>query len=293
MATILDGRSLAKTMRAELNDEVAEFKQRYGSTPTIAVVRAGEDPASVSYAGAIERAFGNRGMGFSLHALPDTASQKEIVAVVAGLNADPDVHGIMVQEPLPKGIDEAAVKAALSPDKDVDGVTAINVGRLTMAAPSGRPSGVGPFFAPATPSGGMEILRRYGVELRGKQAVVVGRSTIVGKPMALLMLRDNATVTVCHSRTADLAAVCRTGDILCAAVGRAQMIKSDWIKSGAVVIDFGVNFTAEGKMVGDVDFEAVKEVAGMITPVPGGTGPMTNVMLMKNVLEAARRQVGS
>lgn len=290
-ATILDGRALAKTMRGEINQEVAQFKEEYGFAPTIAVVRAGEDPASVSYAKTIQRAFEKRGMGFSLHTLPETASQQEIVDLVTRLNADPEVHGIMVQEPLPKGIDEAAVKAALSPDRDVDGVHPVNAGRLAQVAPRGRPLGVGPYFVPATPAGGMEMLRRNGVELEGKRAVVVGRSNIVGKPMALLLLQQNATVTLCHSRTRNLDAVCRQADVLCAAVGRAQMIKGDWIKPGAVVIDFGVNFDEEGKMLGDVDFEAAKEVAGMITPVPGGTGPMTNIMLMKNVLEAARRQV--
>jgi methylenetetrahydrofolate dehydrogenase (NADP+)/methenyltetrahydrofolate cyclohydrolase len=197
----------------------------------------------------------------------------------------------MIQEPLPKGIDQAAIKAALSPDKDVDGVHPLNTGRLAQVAPVGRPAGVEAYFVPATPAGGLEILKRYEVPLQGKHAVVVGRSTIVGKPMALLLLRENATVTICHSRTQDLAAVCRQADILCAAVGRAKMIKGDWIKSGAVVIDFGVNFQ-DGKMCGDVDYDEAAEVAGMITPVPGGTGPITNIMLMRNVLEAAERQTG-
>lgn len=290
-ATILSGRELAKTIQEEINDKVAAFQAKYGFAPTIAVLRAGDDPASVSYARAIEKAFSGRGMGFSLHTLPEAATQAEIVALVAELNANKDIHGIMVQEPLPKGIDEAAVKDALSPDKDVDGVHPVNAGRLAQVAPVGRPPMVGPFFVPATPAGGLEILKRYHVELQGKHAVIVGRSNIVGKPMAMLLLRENATVTLCHSRTADLPAVCRSGDILCAAVGRAQMIKGDWIKPGAVVIDFGVNFL-EDKMVGDVDFAAAQEVAGMITPVPGGTGPMTNVMLMRNVIEAATRQVG-
>jgi methylenetetrahydrofolate dehydrogenase (NADP+)/methenyltetrahydrofolate cyclohydrolase len=290
-AMILSGRELAKTMQEEINAEVAAFKAEYGFVPFIAVLRAGEDAASVSYARAIERAFGARGMGFSLHTLPETASQAEIVALVTTLNADKNVHGIMVQEPLPKGIDEAVVKDALSPDKDVDGVHPVNAGRLAQAAPVGRPPMVGPFFVPATPAGGLEILKRYKVELKGEHAVIVGRSNIVGKPMAMLLLRENATVTLCHSRTADLPAVCRSGDILCAAVGQAQMIKGDWIKPGAVVIDFGVNFVGE-QMVGDVDFAAAQEVAGMITPVPGGTGPMTNVMLMRNVIEAAKRQAG-
>jgi methylenetetrahydrofolate dehydrogenase (NADP+)/methenyltetrahydrofolate cyclohydrolase len=288
-ATILDGKALAETLRAEVDAEVAKFKAEFGYAPAIAVVRAGEDPASVSYAGQIQKMFEKRGMAFSLHTLPETAEQAEIVALVEKLNNDPHVHGIMMQEPLPKGVDEAAIKAVLSPDKDVDGVHPVNTGRLAQAAPVGRPAGVGPFFVPATPAGGLEILKRYNVVIKGKMAVVVGRSTIVGKPMALLLMREDATVTVAHSRTPDLAGVCRQADILCAAVGRANIITANMIKPGAAVIDFGVNFV-DGKMMGDVDFEGVKEVAGMITPVPGGTGPMTNVMLARNVLEAARRQ---
>jgi methylenetetrahydrofolate dehydrogenase (NADP+)/methenyltetrahydrofolate cyclohydrolase len=290
-ATILNGRELARTMRAEIDEAVAKFKDKHNVTPTIAVVRAGEDPASVSYANAIRRTAEKRGMGFSVHVLPETAGQGAIVELVRQLSADTSIHGIMVQEPLPKGIDEAAVKEALAPDKDVDGVHAINAGRLAQVAPVGRPPGVLDYFVPATPAGGLEILKRYNVEISGKHAVVVGRSNIVGKPMSLLLLRENATVTVAHSRTADLAEVCRSADILCAAVGRVKIITSNMVKPGAVIIDFGVNFDDEGNMVGDVDFEAVKEVAGMITPVPGGTGPMTNVMLMLNVLEAARRQI--
>ena len=289
-ATILSGRELAKAIQEEIVVEVNAFRAKHGFAPTIAVLRAGEDPASVSYAGAIEKAFTGRGLGFALHTLPETASQAEIVSFVARLNGDKAVHGIMVQEPLPKGIDEAAVKEALSSDKDVDGVHPVNAGRLLQVSPVGRPPMVGPFFVPATPAGGLEMLKRSRVPLAGKNAVVVGRSTIVGKPMALLLLRENASVTLCHSRTSDLAAVCRSGDILCAAVGQPRMIKGDWLKPGAVVIDFGVNFV-DGKMCGDVDFDTAVAVAGMITPVPGGTGPMTNVMLMRNVIEAARRQV--
>lgn len=288
-ATILDGRATAKTMRQEIADAVAEFKQRHGITPTIAVLRAGEDPGSVWYANAIQKTMASQGMESQIHVLPETASQQEMADWVAKLNADPGVHGIMIQEPMPKGIDEAAVKAALSPDKDVDGVHEVNAGRLALAAPAGRPPGVRPFFVPATPAGGMELMRRYGIEFSGKHAVVLGRSSIVGKPMALLLMRENATVTVCHSRTADLPGVCRQADILCVAVGRAEMVRGDWIKPGAVVVDFGVN-DVEGNMVGDVAYDEAAEVAGMITPVPGGTGPMTNIMLMLNVLEAARRQ---
>jgi methylenetetrahydrofolate dehydrogenase (NADP+)/methenyltetrahydrofolate cyclohydrolase len=288
--TILDGRALAQVLRTELETELAAFKDRYAVTPTIAVLRAGEDPASVSYAGMIERGFVGRGMGFVPRILPDTASEDEIVSAVRELNADATVHGIMIQEPLPRGIDEANVKAALSPTKDVDGVHPLNAGRLAQVAPVGRPAGVGPYFIPATPAGGLELLKRNDVPLAGRQAVVLGRSNIVGKPMALLLLRENATVTICHSRTADLPQVCRQADLLCVAVGRAKMVKGSWVKPGAVVIDFGVNFEA-GKMCGDVDFDDAAEVAGMITPVPGGTGPMTNVMLMCNVLEAAKQQV--
>jgi methylenetetrahydrofolate dehydrogenase (NADP+)/methenyltetrahydrofolate cyclohydrolase len=290
-AIILNGRQVAKTMRAEIDKAVVAFKDEYSVTPTIAVVRVGEDPASVSYANAIRRTAEKRGMGFSIHVLLETASQKTVVELVRQLSADTGVHGIMVQEPLPKGIDEAAVKEALDPEKDVDGVHTVNAGRLVQVAPVGRPPGVLDYFVPATPAGGLEILKRYDIKISGKYVVVVGRSNIVGKPMALLLLRENATVTVAHSRTANLAEVCRNADILCAAVGRAKIITADMVKPGAIVIDFGVNFDDEGNMLGDVDFEAVKEVAGMITPVPGGTGPMTNVMLMFNVLEAARRQV--
>ena len=290
-ATILNGSELAKSMRAEIEAEVSDFIKKYGYKPTAAVVRAGDDQASISYSNALEKALGGRGLGFQLHTLPGNATQGEIVALVTKLNKDTAIHGIMIQEPLPKGINEAAIKDALSPDKDVDGVHPINAGRLAQAAPAGRPPMVGPFFVPATPAGGMEILKRNKINLQGKHAVVVGRSNIVGKPMALLLLRENASVTLCHSQTDDLPGMCRTADILCAAVGKANMIKGDWIKPGAIVIDFGVNFIGE-KMVGDVDFEEAVKVAGMITPVPGGTGPMTNIMLMKNVIEAAKIAAG-
>jgi methylenetetrahydrofolate dehydrogenase (NADP+) / methenyltetrahydrofolate cyclohydrolase len=290
-AMILDGKATAKTMQGELDAAVAAFKEKTGVTPTIAVVRAGEDPGSVWYANAIKKTMAARGMDAQLHVLPETATQEELVALVAGLNADPGVHGIMVQEPMPKGIDEGVVKAALSPEKDVDGVHEVNAGRLAMVAPAGRPAGVGPFLVPATPAGGMELMRRNGVEFNGKNAVVLGRSNIVGKPMALLLMRENATVTVCHSRSKDLPGICRGADILCVAVGRPEMVRGDWIKPGAVVVDFGVN-DVEGKMVGDVAYAEASEVAGLITPVPSGTGPMTNVILCLNVLEAAKRQVG-
>lgn len=290
-ATILSGSELAKSMRVQIETEVAEFIQKYGLKPTAGVVRAGDDPASISYSNALEKALGGRGLGFQLHTLPENAKQNEIAALVAKLNQDASIHGIMIQEPLPKGIDEAAVKDALSPAKDIDGVHPVNIGRLAQAAPAGRPPMVGPFFVPATPAGGMEILKSQNVSFAGKHAVIVGRSNIVGKPMALLLLRENASVTLCHSQTADLPSMCRTADVLCAAVGKAKMIKGDWIKPGAIVIDFGVNFIAD-KMVGDVDFDEAVNVAGMITPAPGGTGPMTNIMLMKNLIAAARLTAG-
>jgi len=288
-AQILDGRTVAKEIQAELAAEAAALKEKYGITPTIAVVRAGEDPASVSYANAIKKTFESQGFGFRLHVLPETASQEEMIKLVKELSADPGVHGIILQEPFPKGWDEARIKESLDPAKDVDGVHPVNAGRLAQVAPVGRPPGVLDYFVPATPLGGLELLKRYGITISGKRAVVVGRSNIVGKPMAMLLLREDATVTICHSRTPDLGAVCREADILCVAVGRAKLITADMVKPGAIVVDFGVNFV-DGKMVGDVDFEAVKEVASAITPVPGGTGPMTNAMLLKNVLEAAKRQ---
>lgn len=289
-AKVLDGRVLAKTVGDEVEAEVAAFVARYGVQPGIAVLRAGEDRASVSYADALAKSFARRGLAFRLVALPETATQTQILAAVAALNADLAIHGIMVQEPFPRGVNEAAVNEALSPAKDVDGVHPVNAGRLAQAEPVGRGGPPDDFFVPATPAGGLELLKLSGVLLQGKLAVIVGRSAIVGKPMALLLLRENATVMICHSRTDGLADACRRADVLCAAVGRARMIKGDWIKPGAAVIDFGVNFV-DGAMCGDVDYEAAGEIAGLITPVPGGTGPMTNVMLMKNVLAAARRAV--
>ncbi|NLS79025.1 MAG: bifunctional 5,10-methylenetetrahydrofolate dehydrogenase/5,10-methenyltetrahydrofolate cyclohydrolase [Chloroflexi bacterium] len=288
-AQLLDGRALSSAMRKELDAEIAAIKAELGVTPKIAVVRAGEDPASVSYANAIQRTCELRKLAFEMHALPEEVGEAELLSRVVRLNEDPGVHGIMIQEPLPKGIRAEVITDALSPAKDIDGVHPANTGRLAQAEPVGRSAGVSDFFVPATPAGGLELLKRHGVALNGKLAVIVGRSRIVGKPMAMLLLRENATVILCHSRTADLPAICRQADILCAAVGRAKMITADWVKPGAVVVDFGVNFQNE-VMVGDVDFEGVQEVASMITPVPGGTGPMTNVMLLKNLLEAARRQ---
>ena len=289
-AKILDGRALAKEVKEEVIAGVNDFKAKHGFTPTIAVVRAGDDPASVSYAKMIKKSFEKAKMNFALHTLPDTASQEEVTDQVAALNADNNVHGIMVQEPLPKGIDDTAIKAVILPEKDADGVSPINAGRLAQASPVGRAEEVKDYIVPATPLGGLEILKRSGVKIDGKRAVVVGRSNIVGRPMSFLLMQHHATVSMCHSHTRPLGNATRQADILCVAVGVAKLIKGDMIKPGAIVIDFGFN-RSEGEWVGDVDFEEAKEVAGMITPVPGGTGSMTNVILMRNVLEAAQRQI--
>jgi len=289
-AKILDGRAMAIEVRQEIVAEVTEFQEQHGFAPTIAVVRAGDDPASVSYAKMIKRSFENAGMNFILHELPETASLEEIIDVIATLNADGGVHGIMVQEPLPKGIDEDEIKATIRASKDADGVNPINAGRLAQAAPVSSTPAEPDYLVPATPLGGLEMLKRSGVEMSGKQAVVVGRSNIVGRPMSFLLMQHHATVSMCHSRTRPLGNVTRQADILCTAVGVPNLIKADMVKPGAVVIDFGFNRLGD-KWVGDVDFDEVKEVAGMITPVPGGTGSMTNVMLMKNVLEAAKTQM--
>ena len=289
-AQILDGRAMAKEVRKEIVADVASFREEYGFAPTIAVVRAGDDPASVSYAKMIQRSFENAGMNFQMHALPGTLSLDEIIDVIAMLNADGDVHGIMVQEPLPKGIEEDEIKATIRADKDADGVSPINAGRLAQAPPISSTPVEQDYLVPATPLGGLEMLKRSGVEMSGKQAVVVGRSNIVGRPMSFLLMQHHATVSMCHSRTRPLGNVTRQADILCTAVGVPNLIKADMVKPGAVVIDFGFNRLGD-KWVGDVDFDEVKEVAGMITPVPGGTGSMTNVMLMRNVLEAAGKQM--
>jgi methylenetetrahydrofolate dehydrogenase (NADP+)/methenyltetrahydrofolate cyclohydrolase len=281
---------MAKEVRKEIIDDVAEFEAEYGFAPTIAVVRAGSDPASVSYAKMIKRSFENAGMNFVMHALPDSVSQEEIIDLVHMLNADSSVSGIMVQEPLPRGIDDIAIKSAIAPEKDADGVNPINAGRLAQAAPVGRSLGVKDYLVPATPLGGLEILKRSGIEMDGARAVVVGRSNIVGRPMTFLLMQHHATVSMCHSHTRPLGEVTREADILCVAVGVAELIKADMVKPGATVIDFGFNKKGD-QWVGDVDFEEVKKVAGAITPVPGGTGSMTNVMLMRNVLEAARRRM--
>jgi methylenetetrahydrofolate dehydrogenase (NADP+)/methenyltetrahydrofolate cyclohydrolase len=289
-AKILDGRTLAKTIRAETEKDVAAFQEEWGVQPTLALVRAGDNPASVSYARMIKRTCEQRGIAFQAHTRPDGVTEDEIVKLIQDLSADEMVHGIIIQKPLPQGLSEAVITEALDPAKDVDGQHPLNAGRLTQAAFVDRPQDIGPYFVPATPSGGIEILKRYGVDVDGKRAVIVAASNLVGKPLAMLLIQNWATVTVCDLHTNPLSEMTREADILCSATGVAHLITADMVKPGATVIDFG--FTRlEGKWVGDVDFEAVKEVAGAITPVPGGTGAMTNEMLMRNVLSAAQRLV--
>ena len=278
-AQLLDGRSTANQIRDEIKGEVAQFVQQYGRMPSLAVVRVGDDPASVSYARMIQKTAEQVGIRFAPSFVSSETTQADLAQIVAGLSADGLIDGIIVQEPLPRGINRSGIVAALSPAKDVDGVHPINVGLLVQ--------GAGDYLPPATPSGGIELLERHGIPLSGKRAVVVGRSNVVGRPMAILLLHRHATVTICHSRTADLAQECLRAEILVAAIGKARLVTGEMVAPGAVVVDFGVNFEG-GQMVGDVDFAAASERAAWITPVPGGTGPMTNVMLMHNVLKAAK-----
>jgi methylenetetrahydrofolate dehydrogenase (NADP+)/methenyltetrahydrofolate cyclohydrolase len=278
MATIIDGVKVAATVRERAAVRVRELESR-GVTPCLAVVLVGDDPASASYVRMKERDCEEVGIRSLDHRLPATTTQAELDALIDSLNADAAVHGILVQMPLPDHLDAEAVIERIVPAKDVDGFHAESLGLLVRGLPG---------FRACTPAGVMEMLRAYEIDPAGMRAVVVGRSTIVGKPMALLLLEANATVTVCHSRTADLAGVCREADLLVAAIGRARMIDASYVKAGAVVIDVGINRTGEG-MVGDVDFASVEPIASAITPVPGGVGPMTRAMLMANTVAAAAR----
>ena len=275
-ARIIDGKSIAKELRESLAPRVAALKEQ-GITPGLTVIVVGDDPASEIYVRNKERACVKLGMNSQVLRFPAETTQEEILNTVRLLNQDDSVHGILVQLPLPRHIDEQAVLRAIDPDKDVDGFHAMNAGRLMNGEPG---------FVACTPKGVMRLLEVSGAELDGKNAVVVGRSNIVGKPMALLLLQKNCTVTIAHSHTKDLAAVTRSADILVVAVGRAGFITGDMIKPGAAVMDVGIN-RVDGKVVGDVDFESAKEVASCITPVPGGVGAMTIAMLMENTVEAA------
>jgi methylenetetrahydrofolate dehydrogenase (NADP+)/methenyltetrahydrofolate cyclohydrolase len=289
-AKVLNGRELSKKIRFEIETEVSQFAAEYGATPTLALVRAGDDPASVSYAGMIERSCKQTGIRFEAHTLPAGTGEEELVRLMRKLNADANVHGIILQQPLPAGIRSELVVEAMDPAKDVDGAHPLNAGRLARAAFVDRPQDVGPYFVPATPLGGLEILKRYGIEIDGQRAVIIGASNLIGKPMSLLLTRHWATVTVCDLHTKPLSDMTKQADILVSVTGVAHLISADMIKPGATVLDFGFA-QMEDKWVGDVDYEAALEVAGAITPVPGGTGPMTNMMLMRNTLTAAERQV--
>jgi methylenetetrahydrofolate dehydrogenase (NADP+)/methenyltetrahydrofolate cyclohydrolase len=282
MAEIIDGKAIAKKVRDEVSAAAARFAAERGRQPGLEVVLVGEDPASVVYTRNKEKAAVESGVRGKLHRLPAETTEAELLAMIGRLNADDAVDGILVQLPLPKHIREQAVLDAIDPKKDVDGFHPTNAGLLSV----GRPA-----LVPCTPSGVMRLLAEAKTKLEGARAVVVGRSNIVGKPMAQLLLGANATVTIAHSRTRELAAVCREADVLVAAVGRAKIIGRDWVKPGATVIDVGMNRDDAGKLCGDVDYAAAFEVAGAITPVPGGVGPMTIACLLENTLKAARARL--
>lgn len=286
-ATIIDGFAVAAELREQVAAEAAALKASHDVTPGLAVILVGEDPASAVYVRNKLKATAECGLKSLEFKLPATASEAEVLGLVQRLNADPTVHGILVQLPLPKQIDSDKVLGLIDPDKDVDGFHPVNAGRLSVGLPG---------FVPCTPRGSQILIDRLLPDLSGKTAVVIGRSNIVGKPMAQLLLSRNATVTIAHSRTKDLPAVCRTADVLVAAVGRPLMVKGDWIKPGAIVIDVGINrieVDGKGKIVGDVDFDDAVKVAGAITPVPRGVGPMTIACLMLNTLDSARRAAGA
>ncbi len=281
-AKIIDGNALARQIRSEVAQRAAALVAA-GCTPGLAVILVGEDPASAVYVRNKVKDCEESGIRSILDRLPADTTEEALLARVRELNADPSVHGVLVQLPLPRHMDSHRVIETIAPEKDVDGFHVSNAGALMTGTPR---------FRPCTPYGVMKMLEHAGVKLDGVEAVVVGRSNIVGKPQAMMLLEANATVTICHSRTRDLAAHCRRADVLIAAVGRARMITGDMIKPGAVVIDVGINRQADGKLCGDVDFDSAKEVASLITPVPGGVGPMTITMLLANTIESADRAAG-
>jgi methylenetetrahydrofolate dehydrogenase (NADP+)/methenyltetrahydrofolate cyclohydrolase len=281
-AQLIDGKALAAKLRAELGPRVERLKAA-GHTPGLAVILVGDDPASAIYVRNKVKACEEAGIRSWRDTLPADTTQAALLARISALNADPNVHGILVQMPLPKHLNAEDVLDTIAFDKDVDGLHATNAGLTLMGKPH---------FRSCTPYGAMKMLESIGVPLAGAHAVVIGRSNMVGKPMAMLLLAANATVTICHSATRDLPSITRQADILVAAVGRARLVTADMVKPGAAVIDVGINRTPEGKLVGDVDFEGVSKVAGWITPVPGGVGPMTITMLLVNTVEAAERKAG-
>ena len=279
---ILEGKAVAAKVLAEVKAGVAAFTARTGVQPTLAVVLVGEDPASQIYVRNKKRAADDVGIASRDFLFPAGCSQAELSETIRNINADPSVHGILLQLPLPKGLDENEAVNAIAPAKDADGLHPVSLGNLLAGKPS---------MVPCTPAGCIEILDHYGIPLEGAEAVVVGRSRLVGKPLAQLLLGRNATVTMCHTRTRDLAGHCRRADVLCVAAGRPRFITGDMVKEGAVVIDVGVNRLDTGKLAGDVDFDSASKRARAITPVPGGVGLMTVAMLMKNTLLAATRQL--
>ncbi|MCK2157931.1 bifunctional methylenetetrahydrofolate dehydrogenase/methenyltetrahydrofolate cyclohydrolase FolD [Exiguobacterium sp. 17-1] len=277
MAVVIDGKQVAQSYRLKLKEEVARLKEQR-IQPKLTVILIGEDPASQSYVRGKEKAAQEIGMDSDLIRLSEETKESELLHLIERLNADASVHGILVQLPLPKHIDESKVIFAISPEKDVDGFHPVSVGKMMIGEPT---------FLPCTPNGILHLVKEMNVPIAGRHVVVVGRSQIVGKPVGILFLNESATVTYCHSKTADLGAMTRQADILIVAVGVPKLITADMVKPDAVVIDVGVN-RVDGKLVGDVEFEAVKEVASMITPVPGGVGPMTITMLLHNTIEAAK-----
>ena len=281
MANIIDGKKIAAEVRAEIAAECAALKAK-GVTPGLAVIIVGEDPASQVYVRNKKKGCEEVGFHSEVYELPEATTEEELLALVHKLNADDSIHGILVQLPLPKGLSEEKVLLHISPEKDVDAFHPYNVGRMVAGQIT---------YLPCTPAGVMELIERSGISVAGKDCVVIGRSNIVGKPMAHLLMQANGTVTVCHSRTKDLAEHTRCADILVAAIGKADFVTADMVKPGAVVIDVGINRGADGKLTGDVDFASVEPIASYITPVPGGVGPMTIAMLMKNTLTAAKRAV--
>jgi methylenetetrahydrofolate dehydrogenase (NADP+)/methenyltetrahydrofolate cyclohydrolase len=282
-AQLIDGKGLAQSIREDLARDVHDFRQRTGVTPGLAVILVGDDPASAVYVKNKKKACDTAGLMVDDYALPASTSQKDLLSLIDKVNQDTNIHGILVQLPLPGHIDSEAVLHAVDPHKDADGFHPYNIGRLVEGHP---------IFISCTPKGVIKMIQSTGQSIEGKRAVVLGRSNIVGKPVAMLLLHQHATVTICHSRTKDLAAVCREADIVVAAIGKAEFVKGDMVKDGAVVVDVGINRRDSGGLVGDVDFEAVRQHAGWISPVPGGVGPMTIAMLLQNTVEGAKRSVG-
>lgn len=282
-ARLIDGKTLAQQVRERLAKESAELLGRTGIKPGLATILVGDDPASHLYVKNKQKASDAAGIYIDDHKLPASTTQAELLALIGKMNVDPKIHGILVQLPLPKQIDSKTILEAVSPDKDADGFHPYNFGRLVEGHP---------VFEACTPKGVIKMIESTGVTIEGKRAVVLGRSNIVGKPLALMLLQRNATVTICHSKTRDLPAVCREAELLLVAIGKAKFVTADMVREGAVVIDVGTNRLPDGKVVGDVDFEPVSQKAGWISPVPGGVGPMTIAMLLENTVESANRMAG-